>query len=928
MAAGLRRGADWRRGTTALLLVLLTARAGLGFAAESATLDRSYRTVRLRCEGADDPLGVDVAQPQLSWQVVGDQPGQRQTAYRVLVASTAETLDENRGYLWDSGKCESPETTGVAYAGQPLKSSQQAFWKVQSWDAAGQPSPWSDPATWTMGVVRRDDWQARWIVAPWTSEALLMRREFNVRPGLRRAVAHVTGLGQFEFFLNGEKVSANLLSPGWTKYNRTCLYETHDVTDLLKPGDNAVGLALGDGMYCTERRNRFSKFQGTFGPQRAFGQIELEYDDGSREVIATDPSWRVSRGPVTYNDIYGGEDYDARLFEPGWNSPGFDDAAWTNAVELVRPSGELRGLSASAPPLGEIEIIEPIAMNESDGYQVVDFGQNASYMPRITVSGPAGSTIRLTHAEVLDENGRIDRGTCGGNRGPAYWQYTKATDELETWFPQFFYAGCRYLQVDRFPPESGGAQPRLERCDGVVVHSIAAPTGRFECSNELLNRIRTLVRWAQRSNMVSVLTDCPHREKLGWLEQYHLNGPAIRYEFDVPQIFAKGTQDMADSQLANGLVPNIAPEYVEFPGTFRAAAEWGSAVILVPWQQYLFTGDRTLLVRHYEHMARYLGYLQSIAEDGIVSEGLGDWYDLGPADRPGHAQLTPPPQTATAFYFYDAKLMAEIATLTGHDEDAAKYAELAESVRRAWLREFRSADGVYGTNSQCINAMALEMDLVLPEDRSRVFTALVDDVENNDNATTAGDVGHRYVLQALAHGGRSDVIYKMINQDQRPGYGYQLKQGATSLTEAWDANHHSSHNHFMLGHITEWFYGRVLGIRPDPAAPGFKRVIIEPTPGGDLAWAKGSYNGPYGRIAVRWDLSQDDRFRLRVTIPANSTALVILPADGAETIRVDGVAVADAKGVEMEAADARQTRLVVPSGTYEFECRYAGSEPR
>lgn len=910
---------------------VLTAIATLPLAAsaaDGADAAADFAVVRLRCENAVDPLGVDVRQPRLSWQVRSPERGQRQTAYRVLVASSLQLLSNGQGDLWDSGQVPS-DATRVRYAGERLASSQQAFWQVRSWDAHGRPSSWSEPAAWTMGVLRERDWQGKWIVAPWESEAVLLRREFTVRPGLRRAIAHVCGLGQFEFFLNGEKVSNHLLSPGWTKYNRTCLYETFDVTDRLGMGANAAGLALGDGMYHTERRNRFSKFQGTFGPLRTCAQIELQYADGSRDVVATDPEWRVSRGPVTYNDIYGGEDFDARLVEDRWNAPGFDDAHWTPAVELVRPGGRLRGSSASAPPLGAIEVIEPVEITtQSDERLVVDFGQNASYMPQITVAGPAGSTVRLTHAEVLDTEGNIDRGTCGGNRGPAYWQYTKRTDQPESWFPQFFYAGCRYLQVDLIPASADGPLPQLQQCDGVVVHSTAAPTGEFSCSNELLNRIRMLVRWAQRSNMVSVLTDCPHREKLGWLEQYHLNGPSIRYEFDVQRIFAKGMQDMADSQLDNGLVPNIAPEYVEFPGTFRAAAEWGSAVILVPWQQYLFTGDATLLERHYETMQQYLDYLTSIAEEGIVSEGLGDWYDMGPADRPGFAQLTPPPVTATAFYFRDAELMAQIAALLERDEDAARYAQLAESIKEAWRREFVAATGVYATGSQCSNALALVMGLARPQDRERVLAELIRDLADNNYAPTAGDVGHRFLLLALARGGRSDLIYRMINQDERPGYGYQLAQGATALTEAWDANHHSSHNHFMLGHVTEWFYGYMLGIRPDPTAPGFKRVLIEPTPCGDLAWAEGSYEGPHGPIAVRWE-REGGEFRLNVTVPANSTALVTLPTDDADSIREGGQPLADARGVRLasDAADGKAT-LAVDSGEYRLTCKLAHPRER
>ncbi len=885
---------------------------------QTASASGDIEVVQLKCEYTDNPLGVDSIQPQLFWQIRSSVRAQRQSAYRILVATSPQLLAQDQGDLWDTKKQISDKTTHIPYQGVALKSSQVVFWKVRAWDSEDQPSPWSRTANWTMGILKDEDWRAKWIVAPWTSEALLLRKEFIVRPALRRAIAHFCGLGHYELSLNGNKSTDNLLSPGWSKYNRTCLYETLDITKLLEEGPNAVGLALGNGMYHTERRNRFSKFQGTFGPLRAYGQIELEYGDGTREFIPTDVSWRVSRGPVTYNDVYGGEDFDARLVEKNWNRVGFDGAKWTPAVELVRPSGKLRGFSASAPPIRAIEVIEPISINTlTETTDVVDFGQNASYMPRISVSGPAGSTVRLTHAEVLHKDGTINRGTCGGNRGPAYWQYTKATDELETWFPQFFYAGCRYLQVDKIPTQEQGELPKLVHCSGVVVHSTAQPIGDFSCSNELLNRIRTLVRWAQRSNMVSVLTDCPHREKLGWLEQYHLNGPAIRYEFEVPRIFVKGMRDMADSQLANGLVPNIAPEYVEFPGTFRAAAEWGSAVILVPWQQYQFTGDSSLFEVYYETMQRYMEYLGSQASDHIVSEGLGDWYDLGPAERPGFAQLTQPPITATAFYCLDARLMSKIAKLMGNDKDSANYEILATEIRKAWRRKFRNQDGTYGTNSQCINAIGLEMELVESDDRAQVLEALVEDVRANNNATTAGDVGHRYVLQALAHNGHSDLIYDMINQDERPGYGYQLKQGATSLTEAWDANHNASHNHFMLGHITEWFYAHLVGIQFDPEDSGFKKIIIAPSPVDDLNWAEASYETLLGPIKVRWEQGKHG-FALDVSIPANTSATVHLPAITESTILENGKPAEQSEGVKSIRREEKQARIEIESGDYRF----------
>ncbi len=883
---------------------------------------RSVLTVaQLRCEYAVDPLGVDLAKPRLSWIVESDERGERQTTYQILVATTPERLARGEGDLWNSGHVESDETLHVPYAGVALRSSQPVFWKVRAWDKDAAPSDWSKPATWTMGVLRDGDWRAKWIVAPWSSESLLVRREFQVKPGLKRAIVHLCGLGQFELSLNGVKVGDNLLSPGWSKYNKTCLYETHDVTALLRQGANAVGVTLGDGMYHTERRNRFSKFQGSFGPQRLFGQIELEYADGGREVIATDESWQVTRGPVTFNDVYGGEDFDARLVPPGWNEPGFHGDGWVSAVELMRPSGVLRGLSASAPPLRAIETVKPIAVKTlSASRDVIDLGQNASYIPRIRVAGPAGSTIRLTHAEVVHADGSINRDSCGGNRGGAWWQYTKATDSEETWFPQFFYAGCRYLQVDKFPAGEGGALPQLTEIEGVVVHSIAAPTGDFACSNDLLNRIRTLVRWAQRSNMVSVLTDCPHREKLGWLEQYHLNGPAIRYEFDVPRIFVKGMRDMADSQTADGLIPNIAPEYTVFDGTFRAAAEWGAAFLLVPWQQYQFTGDPSLLAEYYPQLQKYLEYLASRAADHILDEGLGDWYDVGPA-KSGFSQWTPPPITATAFYFQDAKLMHQIATLLDKPDDAARYAKLADDIRAAWRRKFRNADGTYATNSQCTNALALVMDLAEPGDRDAVFAALVNDVRQRGNAVTAGDVGFRYLLLALAAGGRSDVINDLVNQNDKPGYGYQLKQGATALTEAWDASHNSSHNHFMLGQIIEWFYKDLVGIDGDPDAPGFKRIVIRPTPVGDLQWARASYESVRGTIAVEWR-RDGKRFTLRVTIPANTTATVFMPAKSADGVTEGGAHASEAVGVQFLRTEGDRAVYAVESGRYEFSSAF------
>jgi alpha-L-rhamnosidase len=896
---------------------------------------------RLRCEYAVDPLGIDVAKPRLFWQVEGVDRGERQTAWHILVASSSGALAADRGDLWDSGRVESDETTHIRYGGAALASSQTVHWKVRVWDRSGRPSSWSAPAAWTMGVLTAEEWRGIWIAAPAATETLLLRRGFDVGAGLRRAVVHVSGLGQYELTLNGSKVGRDLLTPGWTNYNRTTLYDTYDVTPSVREGRNAAGLFLGNGMYHVVRRNRFSKFTGSFGPLRAILHLRLEYGDGRTEFVGTDGTWRAHAGPITYSSIYGGEDHDARLEPPGWNTPGFDDTAWARAVPVIRLEEVLRGHSAAAEPIRPIETRHPVGVRTfPDGTSVYDFGQNASFMPRIRVTGPAGSTVRLTPAEVVSDEGTIFRGTMGSAaRGSSWWQYTKATGAEEEWFPRFYYVGSRYLQAEFFAP--GGTPPteterrsapppaadttrlpRLLSIDAVIVHSSADPAGTFACANPRLNRIRDLVRWAQRSNMVSVLTDCPHREKLGWIEEFHLNGPSIRYEFDMARLFAKAMRDMAEAQTDEGLVPNIAPEYTAFKGAFRGAAEWGAAFIQVPWQQYLFDADIDLLREHYDAMTRYVAYLDSRARDGILSDGLGDWYDFDLA-KPGRANLTPPPFTATAYYYLDVATLSRIARVLGKAGDGEALGRKAAVIRDRFNREFfDSARLSYGTGSQASLAIPVALGLVDADGAGKqaALDALVRDVEGRGYAT-AGDVGFRSLLQALAGNARSDVVYRLIDQDEKPGYGYQIKKGATSLAESWDASLGASQNHFILGQIIEWFYQDLAGITADATGPGFKTILLRPQPVSGLAWAEASYDSLRGRISSRWERC-GDQFTLIVAIPANTSATVRVPSRNGGAVTEGGAAAASRPGVTFVGVDGDAAVYRIESGRYVFGSRW------
>lgn len=872
------------------LVSLLAALAG------AAAASAAMQAVRLKCELTVDPLGVDVTQPALSWQVDDVRPGARQTAWQVLVASRAELLAQDRGDLWDSGRVAGDQTTFVPYAGAALVSSQCVFWKIRAWDADGQLGDWSAPATWTMGLLQPSDWRGQWITTPQRVENMLARTEFDVRPGLLRAVAHVSGLGQYELFFNGAKAGRDLLAPGWTDYRDAVLYDTRDVTALLRPGRNAVGFALGNGMLHVQRApGRFAKFVASFGAQRALLHLRLEYADGTVQIVGTDPSWRVTAGPITFSSIYGGEDFDARRVPAGWNLPGFAATGWSAAVPATEKLGPLYGLSHAAEPIVPIETRAPVAVRDlGPGVQLVDFGQNTSFMPRIRVSGPAGSVIKLTAGEIVNADGTINRGTMGGaHRGSAWWQYTKATAAEETWFPQFYYLGSRYLYVELQPAAPGGALPKLEAAEMVIIHSAAEPRGHFAASDPQLGRIRDLIVWAQRSNLVSIITDCPHREKLGWLEQMHLCGPSLRYEWDVARLLAKTSQDMADAQTADGLVPNIAPEYVEFKGSFRATAEWGASFILVPWQHYVFTGDTRLLRLRYAAMKRYFAYLEQQAVNGTQPAGLGDWYDveLGVGKR---ANLTPGPVTATAHYYLDAVTLAQIAQVLGQPADAASFHTKAAAIRTAARREFLKpgAKEIYGSGSDTSLAVALALGLVEPAERDAVLAALVRSIETRGYATS-GAVGYRYLLQALTAGGRTDLILRQALNPDVPGYAYQLKQGLTALAESWTALPGASHDHFFLGHIIEWFYADLVGLAPDPEQPGFKRLLVRPHPQPTLTWAEASHDSLHGRHTVRWEQTAD-RFTLTVTVPANTTARVYVP--GREAAAADGTKPTGAEG--------------------------------
>lgn len=744
-----------------------------------------------------------------------------------------------------------------------------------------------DDSSWTnalvLGAYGISPWGTGVAVQSATNGLPVFRRQFTVNPGLQRAVIYICGLGQYELSANGAKVGAGLLAPGWSKYDQTCLYDTLDLTSSLTNGNNVVGVMLGNGMYNVPATTNYTKFTGSFGPLRLIAQVHLYYTNGTSQIIPSDTQWTTAPGPMTYSHVYGGEAWDARKLAANWNQPGFDASTWAAAMLTNGPGGTLRGQSHAAPSVIATQILSAMRTNVLSSSTVVyDLGQNAALIPTLTTHGPAGAAVQITPAELTNADGTVNRTSAGG--GTAYWQYTLAGTGTETWTPKFYYHGCRYLQLTLTAAPGSAVLPAVDSLTGAAIQTAAANVGSFSCSSDLFNRTRTLIQWSQRNNLISILTDCPHRERLGWLEQDNLNGPSLRYEFDLSRLFTKAMQDMADSQTGagTGLVPDIAPEYTTFSGGFRDSPEWGSSVILVPWQQYQFTGDDTLLRNYYSVMTNYFGYLKNQASGNFLSypNGLGDWYDIGP-NVPGFPQNTPVSLTADGYYCQDAQILGQVAAVIGQTNDAVQFNLLATNIGNAFnATYFSAANGYYATGSQTAQALPLYLGLVNPTNQAAVLGALVADIHSK--GLTAGEIGHRYLLRALTDMGRADVVQYLHGKTNASGYGYILSLGATAMTEAWDAKPDDSQDHFMLGHIIEWFYHDLAGIQTDPAAPGFQNVVIKPAFVNGITWVNASFNSVGGLVASSWSLT-NNQAALNVTVPAGSTGSIYLPILGAVT---------------------------------------------
>jgi len=895
---------------------------------------------QIKCNGLENTIGTGNI-PDFSWIMKSEKRGQAQTAYQIIISTDNKMINKGKGNIWDTGKVISEKSAWISYHGTPLEPGTEYFWKVRIWDSQDRVSSWSATGTFITGLFAKDNWSgARWIGYEEIPDSLLLvpgvhgdgnnlgniavkrtvipyfRKEIKLEKEISSACVFVSGLGQYELYINGDKVGDHYLSPGWTDYRKTCLYNTYDVTGFIARGDNAIGVIAGNGFY-NINRERYRKLVIAYGAPKIIMKLEIKYSDGSKEVIVTDESWKTSPSPITYSGIYGGEDYDARLEQDGWEKPLFNDNEWKQAIIVKEPLGTLKPESDYPVKISEVIDNKKVSL-QKDSIFIYDFGQNASGIIKIKVKGEKGQTVRFTPGELLGEDSIVTQQATGE---PYYFTYTLKGEKEEVWMPRFTYYGLRYVQANGAVPENYPNPKNLPVISDIKflhTRNSSPRIGTFKCSNELFNSIYSLINWSIKSNMSSVSTDCPHREKLGWLEQAHLMGNSIKCIYDIHNFYNKIIGDMIEAQLENGLVPDIAPEFVPFVGGFRDSPEWSSACVILPWDMYEWYGDIEAVRKAYPMMKKYVNYLKGMSDNNILSHGLGDWFDLGPK-TPGEAQLTPKAVTATSIYYYDTKLLGKMAGLLGENEDAHFYSEMAEEIRNEFnTKFFNPVSKVYSTGSQTAYSMPLFFGMADSDIRKEVVENLIKSIKENGKALTAGDIGYRYLLRVLEQEGQSQLIYEMNSRTDVPGYGYQLSKGATSLTESWAALKYVSNNHMMLGHLMEWFYSGIGGIRQVNDSVSYNNILIEPEIVGDLTWADAKTNTVYGEVSSSWKI-EDNTLTMKITIPVNCKAIVAVPRVDPQGVTENGIPVTESKEVKVISEADGKTYCSISSGEYLFK---------
>ncbi len=868
----------------------------------------------LRLEHKVNPLGVDTRQPRFSWKLQARAENVQQTAYSIRVFTSPRWSSAAR--VWESGKMTASTSVLVDYAGPALQSGKKYYWQVMIWDNNGKSSAWSDVAHWQMGLLDSLEWKASWIEQQTDTvrkiPALLVRKEISLPKAIASATLYSTAHGLYTMSINGKPVSGDVLTPGWTSYNKRLQYQVYDVTSLLKRGPNAISAMLGDGWY--RGPLAWENNWGIWGKKLGLlAQLEINYTDGTREVLGTDETWRYTLdGPITLNGIYEGETYDARKEKKGWQLAGYDDRSWNAARKVTYPRGNL--IATETVPVRRIQEIKPIRIFRTPkGTLVADLGQNMVGWVRLNVTGPAGTMVTIRHAEVLDKYGEFY--TANLRDAAATARYVLKGEGREVYEPTFTFFGFRYIAIDGFPGEL-----KPENLTGVVVHSDMALTGNFTCSDSLVNQLQHNIQWGQKGNFLDVPTDCPQRdERLGWTGDAQAFVRTAAFNMDVAAFFTKWMKDVAADQYPDGGVPFVVPDALVNKAT---SAGWGDVATIAPWTLYQVYGDRRLLEVQYPSMKAYVEHIRKKAGETYLWKGgsvFGDWLFYKSMRQTENDGYTNPDMIATMFYAWSTKLLAQAAAELGKTADRAEYEGLFQKIKANFVKHYVTAEGRVSAESQTGYVLALMFDLIPENLKANAAGYLAQDIRERDNHLSTGFLGTPYLCHVLSDNGYTDLAYSLLLQKTFPSWLYPVRMGATTIWERWDGQKTdstfqdvgmNSFNHYAYGAIGDWMYRVVAGI--ELAEPGYKKIRFQPRPNKSLSFASANLNSPYGEIRSGWE-RKTDSLVYTFTVPPNTTAVIVLP------VKKDAKLMeADRKIRSAAVRKDGEAEWTVGSGTYRF----------
>ena len=897
----------------------------------------TIQVTNLRCELLTNPQGIDDAAPRLSWEIGSEGRGIQQTAYRVLVASSLEKLNDGEGDLWDSQNVKSNTSVNVPYRGKKLESRAVCYWKVKI-TANGGSSEWSEPAFWSMGLLNPSVWKAQWTGLDKSFKgdvldnsfsrlaARYFRKEFETSQKPVKATVYVSGLGFYKLYVNGKTIGKQEFAPTPTDYSKVVKYNTFDVTDELRQGKNVIATTLGNGRFFSIRPtgvpNRGIPKIRHFGFPKMILQLELTYPDGSRQTVLSDDSWKVTAdGPVRANNEFDGEEYDATMEMPGWNTTGFDDNKWLQAELVQAPGGKLeaqRNLNMKI-----METIHPVAIKQpKPGMYILDMGQNMVGWVSMKVKGKAGDQVKLRFAEVLQDDGTL---YLANLRSALVTDlYTLKGVGTELFEPSFTYHGFRYVEITGYP-----GTPTLNDFEGKVLYDEMEVTGQFETSDKTINQIYQNVCWGLKGNYRGMPTDCPQRdERMGWLGDRAVGAYGESFIFRHNNLYAKWLDDIAQAQLENGSIPDLAPNYwsmysdnMTWPGTFVIIAN-------MLYQQY---GNMEPIVKHYDSMKKWITYMrEKYVKDHIMTKDTyGDW--CMPPESPelihsqDPARKTDAAVLGTTFYYHILGLLERFALLLNKPADAEAFAKEAVAVKNAYNEKFFNRETAqYSNHTVTANLLSLCYGMAPEGFAGKVFQNITDKTEKEFKGhVSTGLVGMEWLMRGLSDHGRADLAFRIATNRSYPSWGYMIENGATTIWELWNGNTAdpamNSHNHLMLvGDLIVWCYEYLAGIQNAPGSTGFKKITMRPYPIDGLDYVKASYHSIHGLIKSHW-IKNDADFQWEITVPANTSATVYIPVTDKAGITENGQKTSSASGMKFLKMDGDYAVYQVVSGSYSFK---------